>query len=212
MSEENKLWSVVEFDDDSIHIVPKNWFLDKSKCYWPTQGTFKTINSYIKSVKKMASPDDNWPVFEAQILASSDDFDVAFKKLKKAETHTDLATDAEQDKLSRNLRHRKRTISSLSSSDEDITSNITLAKLPAVPKPPSSGTSDIDQKKLASGTEQFSKKSRSSAKKPVSYDYEERSQPASTNYDDEPYSGHSASHSKRSQPSTNYDDEPYSGQ
>ena len=60
----------------------------------------------------------------------------------------------------------------MSSSDEDITSNITLAKLPAVPKPPSSGTSDIDQKKLASGTEQFSKKSRSSAKKPVSYDYE----------------------------------------
>jgi len=74
MSEEIKIWSVVEFHDDSIHIIPKNWFLDNSKklkCYWPTQGTFKTINAYIKAVKKMASPDENWPVFEAQILAGS---------------------------------------------------------------------------------------------------------------------------------------------
>jgi len=75
MSEENKIWSVVEFDDGSIHIVPRNWFFfDKSaklKCYWPTQGTFKTITAYIKAVKKMASPDENWPVFEAQILSGS---------------------------------------------------------------------------------------------------------------------------------------------
>lgn len=66
-----KLWCVVEFDDDSIHIVPKNWFLNKSKCYWPTQGTFNTISSYLKAVKKMINPDENWPVFEAQILTSS---------------------------------------------------------------------------------------------------------------------------------------------
>eukprot|EP00102_Acyrthosiphon_pisum_P022409 XP_016659619.1 PREDICTED: uncharacterized protein LOC107883659 [Acyrthosiphon pisum] len=182
MSEENKIWSVVEFDDGSIHIVPRNWFFfDKSaklKCYWPTQGTFKTITAYIKAVKKMASPDENWPVFEAQILSGTDDFDVAYKKLKKAETYTDLTTDAEQDKISRNLRHKKRIISSSSSTDEDNSSQVTLVKLPAVPKPPSSGnnnTSDKDQKKLASVTERLYKKSKSS-NKPVSYDYEERFQ------------------------------------
>lgn len=49
-----------------------------------------------------------------------------------------------------------------------------LVKVPTVPKPPSSSddnTSETDQKKLASGTEQFYKKNRSSNKL-VSNDYE----------------------------------------
>ncbi|XP_050062742.1 uncharacterized protein LOC126552159 isoform X14 [Aphis gossypii] len=207
MSDENKIWSVVEFGDGSIHIIPKNWFLDKSKCYWLSQGTFKTINAYIKAVKKMGCPDENWPIFEAQILAESDDFDVAFNKLKKAETYSDLATDAEQDKLSRNLRHKKRKISSSSSSDEDKSTKITLVKVPAVPKPPSGGknTSDIDKKKLASGTVQFYQKNKSS-NKPVSYDYKEHVQ--SPIYG-EAFSSHQTN-SKNVRRSLSYNSEPSS--
>uniref|UniRef100_A0A2S2NHT5 DUF4806 domain-containing protein n=1 Tax=Schizaphis graminum TaxID=13262 RepID=A0A2S2NHT5_SCHGA len=195
-SQETKLWSIVEFDDGSIQIIPKNWFLNDSKCYWPTQGTFKSINAYTKAVKKMAIPDEKWPIFDTQILASYDDFDVAFKKLKKAETHTDLATDAEQEKLSRNLRHKKRKKSSSSSSDEDKTSKLTIVKVPAVPKPPSSGnntSADRDQIKLTSKTEHLPEKNRSSVNKSVSYDYKEHFQ---SQIYDEPSKGHQTNSKK----------------
>lgn len=73
------------------------------------------------------------------------------------------------------MRHKKRKLSSSSSSDEDKRSKLTIVKVPAVPKPPSSGnnaSADIDQIKLTSKTEH--EKNRSSVNKSVSYDYEGR--------------------------------------
>lgn len=63
------LWCTVEYEDDSVQIVPRCWIVAE-KCYWPSNNTFKTNKKYLKAVKNCISPSEDWPLYDAKILGT----------------------------------------------------------------------------------------------------------------------------------------------
>lgn len=67
-------WSIIEYDDDTIQIVPKCWLsIDSDEnqlCYWPSQNYFISDKHYISAVKKSIIPKSNWSKYGATILGT----------------------------------------------------------------------------------------------------------------------------------------------
>lgn len=62
-------YSIIEFEDGSIEIIPKTWFLDEIHTYFPNKTTDRI--KYDRSVLKMDDPDPDWEVFSiTKIIAS----------------------------------------------------------------------------------------------------------------------------------------------
>ena len=62
-------YSIIEFEDGSIEIIPKTWFLDETHTYFPNKTTDRI--KYDRSVLKMDDPDPEWEVFSiTKIIAS----------------------------------------------------------------------------------------------------------------------------------------------
>ncbi|CAI6374627.1 unnamed protein product [Macrosiphum euphorbiae] len=106
---------VVEFDDEGIQIIPRNWLISNGSATKFPPLTTNNIR-YEKFCTKMVEPKDNWNTFNLKrILASCDDFLAAKKKLKKAENQTDLdSTDIDVSKIK-----RKYTAAKVLESDSD---------------------------------------------------------------------------------------------
>ncbi|XP_050061986.1 uncharacterized protein LOC114129904 isoform X2 [Aphis gossypii] len=106
---------VVEFDDEGIQIIPRNWLIHNGSATKFPPLTTNNIR-YEKFCTKMVEPKDNWNTFNLKrILASCDDFLAAKKKLKKAENQTDLdSTDIDVSKIK-----RKYTAAKVLESDSD---------------------------------------------------------------------------------------------
>lgn len=62
-------YSIIEFEDGSIEIIPKTWFLDEAHTYFPNNT--KDRIKYDRSVLKMDEPHPEWEVFSiTKIIAS----------------------------------------------------------------------------------------------------------------------------------------------
>jgi len=63
------MWDIVEFDDNTVQIVPDCWVSsDQKTCYWPPNGLFKSNKDYIKDVKKCVSPSITWSIYNVLIV------------------------------------------------------------------------------------------------------------------------------------------------
>jgi len=63
------MWDFVEFDDNTVQIVPDCWVSsDQKTCYWPPNGLFKSNKDYIKDVKKCVSPAITWSIYNVLIV------------------------------------------------------------------------------------------------------------------------------------------------
>lgn len=63
------MWNIVEFDDNTVQIVPDCWVSsDQKTCYWPPSGLFITNKNYLKEVKKCVLPSINWSVYNVHLI------------------------------------------------------------------------------------------------------------------------------------------------
>ncbi|GAB1862851.1 hypothetical protein CAJAP_03930 [Camponotus japonicus] len=101
-------WLVVRFKEDNIvEAVPKKWFLTKeSTCYWPPKSY---NNAAIKaSIKNQHSPDSRWMKYEAIILGTYGDLNIAKKNVIKAQNTDDLSSHTEILTKKINKLHKRR--------------------------------------------------------------------------------------------------------
>lgn len=63
------MWNIVEFDDNTVQIVPNCWVSsDQKTCYWPPNGLFKSDKNFLKEVKKCVSPSINWSIYNVSLV------------------------------------------------------------------------------------------------------------------------------------------------
>jgi len=72
MNNNTHQWSVVEYDDETIQIVPKCWVTidddGNMACYWPPFNFFSSNKRYISAVKKSMEAKPEWIRYGATIL------------------------------------------------------------------------------------------------------------------------------------------------
>jgi len=74
MNNNTHQWSVVEYDDETIQIVPKCWVTidddGNMACYWPPFNFFSSNKRYISAVKKSMEAKPEWIKYGATILGT----------------------------------------------------------------------------------------------------------------------------------------------
>lgn len=74
MNKNTHQWSVVEYDDETIQIVPKCWVTidddGNMACYWPPFNFFSSNKRYISAVKKSMEAKPEWIKYGATILGT----------------------------------------------------------------------------------------------------------------------------------------------
>ncbi|VEN58333.1 unnamed protein product, partial [Callosobruchus maculatus] len=114
-TEDNKTWTIVKFvEDDSVALVPTPWIINTDDCLWPPIPTNK-----ISSVVKSYQINTCWPTHKISAFrnATFDNYDVARKKLSKAEDTSDLNSDYD---APRKRKYVARHLSTSSSSGDEV--------------------------------------------------------------------------------------------
>ncbi|XP_050510460.1 uncharacterized protein LOC126887142 [Diabrotica virgifera virgifera] len=122
------MYSVIEFkqeeDGGGLSIVNSTWLTPrKTEVRWPP---IKDNLQFKKVLRKLEPEiDETWKIYGVQkIFYSTDDFEKATNKLKRAEITSDLQTDLEDD----NTRPRRKILKRKFSSDEDSNDQVSLFK------------------------------------------------------------------------------------
>ncbi|KYM94121.1 hypothetical protein ALC62_15263 [Cyphomyrmex costatus] len=127
MSNEERPYYIVEFSD-GIQLIPHNWFnSSKNKAYWPN---FINITKYNKAIKNMQPVGEDWNLYDViKIFGSAQSFESGKKKLKLAETISDLNTDFSDEEKSKKERRKKAAKKFDTDSDTDSDSSAIIESL-----------------------------------------------------------------------------------
>ncbi|XP_071639680.1 uncharacterized protein [Temnothorax longispinosus] len=130
------MYFIVEFGDNAIAMIPENWLNeDKTKAKWPP---YKDDGKIMLAIDKMELPTSDWSSFDVlRIISTADCYETAVKKLKSAETSSDV-DDVFTDIKTRHSRAKVvLTDNAISSDQENMKDKKKKKNMPPLPKAPS---------------------------------------------------------------------------